>query len=125
MRLAESRRIVAGKQIWLIPGPETTCVGRLIGGESRITGCQPTADLARRGLLLASACSTETPERIDVLGIVPPGVDRVRIVPRHAKPRSRDVTGGAWLARRVPYPLDVRFGTTRLKANYETRACWD
>lgn len=129
VRSAASRRIKPGAPVWLVPGPRWTCLARTVtlagirGSHPAITDCVSSNTVARRGLLASARCVRSTPTTIALLGVVPGGVERVRLVPSRGIARSIAVReDGTWSAT-APYPLEVAWGATRVRTTYDLRSC--
>lgn len=128
LRRADARRLVRGTQLWLVPGPQSSCFLRVFPTrngqkcEPYYSPCRPSERLGRSGAVVPKTCLRRTPTSIDLVGVVPAGVDRVRLEPDRGKARTNAVTGGVWAAR-VAYPAEIAYGTTRVRTTYEFRSC--
>lgn len=130
LRRAGARRLVRGKQLWLVPGPKASCFLRIFParyGQERepyYAPCRPSERLGRSGAVVPETCLRRTPTSIALVGVVPAGVDRVRLKPDRGKAQTVAVRGGTWAAR-VAYPAEIAYGTTRVRTTYEFRSCSD
>ncbi|MDO9355132.1 MAG: immunoglobulin domain-containing protein [Solirubrobacteraceae bacterium] len=129
LRRAEARRLVRGKELWLVPGPQSSCFLRVFPArygkdrEPYYGPCRPSERLGRSGAVVPAACLQSTPTSIDLVGVLPTGIEHVRLKPDRGEARTIAVTGGVWAAR-VAYPAVIAYGTTRVRTTYEFRSCF-
>lgn len=128
LRRTGARRLLRGKQLWLVPGPKASCFLRVSPArygqkpQPYYAPCRPSERLGLSGAVVPEACLQRTPASIALVGVVPAGVNRVRLEPDRGKARTVAVKGGVWAAR-VAYPAAIRFGATRVRTTYEFRSC--
>lgn len=123
LRPTLARRIAASVPVWFVPGPKTSCLGRLVQGHAQFTACRATSVVARRGAYASTTCTNSTPRAVTLIGFVPAGVDRVHLAPKRGRARWVAVHDGVWRAR-TPYPLEITFGVVRFRTDFLTRSCW-